>query len=450
MHPAGGGGPHRLRGRAGASPSRWRSTALLRAELLLAARGRAWRRRARCASRCGPSPRSRCPTAPGWRCSRPARRRCEGVEPLVASANLARRAALAEDLDGPRRPAATSTSPSSRPPRSTPSPAAPPSDGARVVVRAQPAGRRGRCAAGARRCLMRETIVVHKGHGLPYSKGLMAQALSATGLSPERSFELARLIERAAGGARRRPRSTWRRCTRWSRRCCWPRRATAAVGRYRALAAPRPAGPAARGADRRHHRGRQVDARDDARRPAGREPRDRDGRDPPGAAGLLHPRGDADRARLGLRGRAGSRATATRPSRSAPASPRSSSGPPRRASRSWSRACTWCPGAFTRACASAACWSRRSWSWRTRSCTAATSRCGPGSRPAERYLAHFEEIRRLQDHLWERARSEGVAIIDNANVDQALARLMELVLDAVREDSLTARRPRPLARVLAL
>ena len=42
---------------------------------------------------------------------------------------------------------------------------------------------------------MTETIVVHKGHGLPYSKGLMAQALSATALSQERAFELARLIE---------------------------------------------------------------------------------------------------------------------------------------------------------------------------------------------------------------------------------------------------------------
>jgi 2-phosphoglycerate kinase len=59
----------------------------------------------------------------------------------------------------------------------------------------------------------------------------------------------------------------------------------------------------------------------------------------------------------------------------------------------------------------------------------------PGSRPAERYLAHFEEIRRLQDHLWERALSEEVAIIDNTNADDTLARLMGLVLDAVREDS---------------
>ena len=46
---------------------------------------------------------------------------------------------------------------------------------------------------------MPETIVFHKGHGLPYSKGLMAQSLSATGLSPERSFELARVVERRLG-----------------------------------------------------------------------------------------------------------------------------------------------------------------------------------------------------------------------------------------------------------
>jgi 2-phosphoglycerate kinase len=56
----------------------------------------------------------------------------------------------------------------------------------------------------------------------------------------------------------------------------------------------------------------------------------------------------------------------------------------------------------------------------------------PGTRPAERYLASFDDIRRLQDHLWERARSERVAIVDNENVDGALARLMELVLDVVQ------------------
>lgn len=42
---------------------------------------------------------------------------------------------------------------------------------------------------------MPETIVVHREHGLPYSKGLMAQSLSASGLGAERAFELARAVE---------------------------------------------------------------------------------------------------------------------------------------------------------------------------------------------------------------------------------------------------------------
>jgi 2-phosphoglycerate kinase len=41
----------------------------------------------------------------------------------------------------------------------------------------------------------REVIVVRSDYGLPYSKGLMAQSIMATGLLPERSFALARLIE---------------------------------------------------------------------------------------------------------------------------------------------------------------------------------------------------------------------------------------------------------------
>ena len=55
---------------------------------------------------------------------------------------------------------------------------------------------------------------------------------------------------------------------------------------------------------------------------------------------------------------------------------------------------------------------------------------GPG-RPAERYLAGFEQIRDLQEHLAARAREVRVPVIDNANVDRALANLMELVLDTV-------------------
>jgi 2-phosphoglycerate kinase len=42
---------------------------------------------------------------------------------------------------------------------------------------------------------MSETIVLKGEHGLPYSKGLMAQSLSASGLAPDRAYEVARALE---------------------------------------------------------------------------------------------------------------------------------------------------------------------------------------------------------------------------------------------------------------
>lgn len=45
----------------------------------------------------------------------------------------------------------------------------------------------------------RETTVRYRDHGLPYSKGLMAQSMSAIGLAPERAFDLARAVERRLG-----------------------------------------------------------------------------------------------------------------------------------------------------------------------------------------------------------------------------------------------------------
>jgi 2-phosphoglycerate kinase len=61
----------------------------------------------------------------------------------------------------------------------------------------------------------------------------------------------------------------------------------------------------------------------------------------------------------------------------------------------------------------------------------------PGTRPAERYLARFSDIRTLQSHLAELALAAGVEVIDNENVDGALGRLMGLVLDAVEEATAT-------------
>ena len=50
-----------------------------------------------------------------------------------------------------------------------------------------------------------------------------------------------------------------------------------------------------------------------------------------------------------------------------------------------------------------------------------------GDRPATRYLDRFEQIRKLQAHLVERARVQGVPVIDATNLDAALAVTMELV-----------------------
>ena len=52
-------------------------------------------------------------------------------------------------------------------------------------------------------------------------------------------------------------------------------------------------------------------------------------------------------------------------------------------------------------------------------------------RPPERYLRRFEQIRKLQEHLAGCAREEGVAVIDNTSVDRALPQLMDLVLDSI-------------------
>lgn len=52
-------------------------------------------------------------------------------------------------------------------------------------------------------------------------------------------------------------------------------------------------------------------------------------------------------------------------------------------------------------------------------------------RPAERYHARFEQIRELQEHLECDARDNGTPVIDNVNLEDTLARLMGLVLDAV-------------------
>jgi 2-phosphoglycerate kinase len=60
-------------------------------------------------------------------------------------------------------------------------------------------------------------------------------------------------------------------------------------------------------------------------------------------------------------------------------------------------------------------------------------------RPESRYLARFDDIRRLQKLIVERARGGGVPVIENASADRAARTVADLVLDA-------AERSRTLAR----
>jgi len=61
-----------------------------------------------------------------------------------------------------------------------------------------------------------------------------------------------------------------------------------------------------------------------------------------------------------------------------------------------------------------------------------------GERPAARYLARFAQIRKLQDHLTAQARAAGVPVVDNATIDSALSEVMDLVLSRVGRVSSSA------------
>ena len=278
----------------------------------------------------------------------------------------------------------------------------------------------------------RETIVVHKGHGLPYSKGLMAQALSATALSPERAFELARLIESrlaeraqdeidaaalhvlaeevllgeeggiAAGRYRR-----WRRLDRLDRPLVVLIGGTTGVGKstLASMLAARLGVNRVIATDVIRQVMRAfftVEAMPTVHQSAFE------------AGGIAGYRDQAERV--------GTAIAAVVERAAAEGKPVVVEGVHVVPGGVHPRVRERCVLVEALLVVQDPDLHRAHFSLR------------PGIRPAERYLSHLEPIRRLQDHLWERARSEGVAIIYNENVDATLGRLMELVLDTVEED----------------
>jgi 2-phosphoglycerate kinase len=53
-----------------------------------------------------------------------------------------------------------------------------------------------------------------------------------------------------------------------------------------------------------------------------------------------------------------------------------------------------------------------------------------GVRPYEKYLDSFDDIRLVQAYIFGRARKHDVTVIENANIEDAIGEVMELVLSA--------------------
>lgn len=276
-----------------------------------------------------------------------------------------------------------------------------------------------------------ETIVVHKGHGLPYSKGLLAQSLQATGLSPERSFALARVVEsRLAergeheigvaalhtlceevldaeeGDVAVRRYRDWRRLDRLDRPLVVLIGGTTGVGKstVATMLAARLGITRVIATDVI----RQVlrafftsEAMPDVHHSAFE------------AGGVAGYREQAEHVGTGI--------VAIVERAAAEAKPMVVEG------------VHVVPGALSPALRERCVLVEALIAVEDPEVHRSHFSHRPATRPAERYLAGLDEIRALQDHLVAQARAEGVAVVENESLDGTIARLMALVLDAVRE-----------------
>jgi 2-phosphoglycerate kinase len=69
-----------------------------------------------------------------------------------------------------------------------------------------------------------------------------------------------------------------------------------------------------------------------------------------------------------------------------------------------------------------------------------------GPRPADRYIANFENIRKLQRYIKSQALSHGVPVVSNHSFDQALSSLIDLVMERATERAARTGRSRLRAK----
>jgi 2-phosphoglycerate kinase len=55
-----------------------------------------------------------------------------------------------------------------------------------------------------------------------------------------------------------------------------------------------------------------------------------------------------------------------------------------------------------------------------------------GVRSMARYLDRLDDIRRIQSYLVSRARREGIAVVENANVERSIDEVVGLVIDSAQ------------------
>lgn len=58
-----------------------------------------------------------------------------------------------------------------------------------------------------------------------------------------------------------------------------------------------------------------------------------------------------------------------------------------------------------------------------------------GRRAIARYLKNFDEIRKIQDFILERARAEGTLIIENVNIDETVNLVVDALYDVIEKDA---------------
>ena len=61
-----------------------------------------------------------------------------------------------------------------------------------------------------------------------------------------------------------------------------------------------------------------------------------------------------------------------------------------------------------------------------------------GKRALARYLQGFDDIRKIQDFILERAATEGTLVVDNVNIDDAVGTVVDALYEVIEQTEVQA------------